>query len=84
LEHLRPIQKNYYAAKNDSRYNSKNAVVFDAHYTTFESRADQVQSFFFGSMGIGFSLWLILLLFPKINALNLKRLLKGEPLKQTP
>jgi rhomboid protease GluP len=84
LEHLRPIQKNYYAAKNDSRYNSKNAVVFDAHYTTFESRADQVQSFLFGSMGIGFSLWLILLLFPKINDLNLKRLLKGQPLKHTP
>jgi hypothetical protein len=81
LEYLRPIQKNYYAAQNDRKYNSKNAVVFEAHYTPFENRADEIQLILIGSLGIGFFVWFIILLFPKINDHNLNLHLKHQPLK---
>lgn len=84
LEYLRPIHKNYYAAQNDSRYNSKNAVVFDAHYTPFESRADKEQLYLIGSLVVGFSLWLFILLFPKINVSNLELLKSGKTYKINP
>ena len=84
LEYLRPIQKNYYAAQNDSRYNSKNAVVFDAHYTPFESRADEIQLYLIGSLGIGFLLWFFILLCPKINISNLELLMSGKTYKINP
>lgn len=37
LEYLRPIQKNYYAAQSDTKYNSKDARVFNAHYTPLKA-----------------------------------------------
>ena len=80
LEYLRPIRKNHYAALSDTKYNSKNAVVFATYYTPFESRADQLQLFLIASIGIGFSVWFIILLFPKINQINLNRHLEGKPL----
>ena len=80
LEYLRPIQKNYYAAQSDSKYNSKNALVFAAYYTPFESRADQFQLFLIASIGLGFAVWFLILLFPKINKINLNRHQVGKPL----
>jgi len=59
-------------------------VVFDAYYTPFESRADEIQLYLIGSLGIGFFLWFFILLFPKINISNLELLKSGKTYKTNP
>lgn len=63
------------------RYNEP--TVFIAHNDTFENRNGGKFGWIFKAFGIGFSVWFIFLLFPKINEASLKKFKKGVKPKDT-
>ena len=68
-------RKGYYAAiKSIPQYNSAEPLVLEAKNEPFETRNGDKFGWIFKSFGIGAGIWLIMLIFPKLNNAQLKKL----------
>ena len=68
-------RKGYYAAiKSIPQYNGAEPLILEAKNEPFETRNGDKLGWIFKSFGIGASIWLIMLIFPKFDNLQLKKL----------
>jgi membrane associated rhomboid family serine protease len=68
-------RKGYYAAiKSIPQYNGTEPLILEAKNEPFETRNGDKFGWIFKSFGIGAGIWLIMLIFPKFNNVQLKKL----------
>jgi rhomboid protease GluP len=68
-------RKGYYAAiKSIPQYNSAEPLILEAQNEPFETRNGDKFGWIFKSFGIGAGIWLIMLIFPKFDNVQLKKL----------
>lgn len=68
-------RKGYYAAiKSIPQYNGAEPLILEAKNEPFETRNGDKLGWIFKSFGIGAAIWLIMLIFPKFDNLQLKKL----------
>jgi len=68
-------RKGYYAAiKSIPQYNGVEPLILEAKNESFETRNGDKQGWVFKSFGIGAAIWLIMLIFPKFDNAQLKKL----------
>jgi len=81
LEKIAPHKKDYFTSTNNIKYLDSDPIFITANYTPFETRTGELLKIIIVSYLIGATLWFIIILFLKINLMNYRRLIKGQPLK---